>query len=75
MRRESAHWAGVHSPRRRWSSAPCSALARKWPDRLVGLVLAFGAGALISAVSFDLAEDGAKVGGGTAVRSASRPGR
>ena len=42
-------------------------IARKWPDRLVGLVLAFGAGALISAVSFDLAEDGAKVGGGTAV--------
>ncbi len=39
-------------------------LARKWPDRLVGLVLAFGAGALISAVSFDLAEDGVKVGGG-----------
>ncbi len=42
-------------------------LARKWPDRLVGLVLAFGAGALISAVSFDLAEDGAKVGGAGAV--------
>jgi ZIP family zinc transporter len=37
--------------------------ARAWPDRLVGLVLAFGAGALISAVSFDLAEEGAKVGG------------
>jgi zinc transporter, ZIP family len=29
----------------------------------VGLVLAFGAGALISAVSFDLAEEGAEVGG------------
>ena len=38
-------------------------LARKWPDRLVGLVLAFGAGALISAVSFDLAEEGLKIGG------------
>jgi zinc transporter, ZIP family len=37
--------------------------ARAWPNRLVGLVLAFGAGALISAVSFDLAEEGAKVGG------------
>ena len=37
--------------------------ARAWPRRLVGLVLAFGAGALISAVSFDLAEEGAKVGG------------
>ena len=38
-------------------------LARRWPDRLVGLVLAFGAGALISAVSFDLAEEGARLGG------------
>src|SRR5262245_36075182 len=38
-------------------------LARPWPPRLVGLVLAFGAGALISAVSFDLAEEGARVGG------------
>ena len=38
-------------------------LARPWPSRLVGLVLAFGAGALISAVSFDLAEEGARVGG------------
>ena len=37
--------------------------ARAWPRRLVGLVLAFGAGALISAVSFDLAEEGAQVGG------------
>ncbi len=35
---------------------------RKWPDRAVGLVLAFGAGALISAVSFDLAEEGAQLG-------------
>ena len=34
-------------------------LLRPWPPRLVGLVLAFGAGALISAVSFDLAEEGA----------------
>jgi ZIP family zinc transporter len=37
-------------------------LARPWPPRLVGVVLAFGAGALISAVSFDLAEEAAKVG-------------
>ena len=29
---------------------------RPWPDVLIGVVLAFGAGALISAVSFDLAE-------------------
>jgi ZIP family zinc transporter len=37
-------------------------MARPWPARLVGLVLAFGAGALISAVSFDLAQEGAQVG-------------
>ena len=38
-------------------------LARGWSDRFVGLVLAFGAGALISAVSFDLAEEGLAIGG------------
>src|SRR5215218_3994334 len=38
-------------------------LLRDWPDRAVGLVLAFGAGALISAVSFDLFEEGQKLGG------------
>jgi ZIP family zinc transporter len=38
-------------------------LARPWPDLLVGLVLAFGAGALISAVSFDLFEEGQRIGG------------
>jgi ZIP family zinc transporter len=43
------------------------AIARDWPDQLVGLVLAFGAGALISAVSFELAEDGIEIGGGLAV--------
>ena len=37
-------------------------LVRRWPQRLIGLVLAFGAGALISAVSFDLAQEGAQVG-------------
>jgi zinc transporter, ZIP family len=37
-------------------------LVRAWPPRLIGLVLAFGAGALISAVSFDLAQEGARVG-------------
>jgi ZIP family zinc transporter len=37
-------------------------LVRPWPDRVVGIVLAFGAGALISAVSFDLAEEGAQIG-------------
>jgi zinc transporter, ZIP family len=34
------------------------ALWRPWPDRALGAVLAFGAGALISAVSFDLALEG-----------------
>src|SRR3954451_18443287 len=38
------------------------ALARPWPERVVGLVLAFGAGALISAVSFELAAEGIRIG-------------
>jgi zinc transporter, ZIP family len=38
-------------------------MARDWPERLVGLVLAFGAGALIAAVSFELAEEGVEIGG------------
>jgi ZIP family zinc transporter len=38
-------------------------LVREWPPRAIGVVLAFGAGALISAVSFDLAEDGIELGG------------
>jgi len=37
--------------------------ARHWSPRAVGLVLAFGAGALVSAVSFELAEEGLRVGG------------
>jgi ZIP family zinc transporter len=37
-------------------------IVRSWPDRLIGLVLAFGAGALISAVSFDLAAEGSRLG-------------
>jgi zinc transporter, ZIP family len=42
-------------------------IARPWPNRAIGLVLAFGAGALVSAVSFDLAQEGAVLGGGAAV--------
>jgi ZIP family zinc transporter len=42
-------------------------LVRRWPRRLVGLILAFGAGALISAVSFELAEEGVEIGGAGAV--------
>jgi ZIP family zinc transporter len=37
-------------------------IARPWPQRLVGAVLAFGAGALISAVSYDLVEEGSQLG-------------
>lgn len=40
-----------------------AALVRAWPGRLVGLVLGFGAGALISAVSFELAAEGNATGG------------
>jgi ZIP family zinc transporter len=42
-------------------------LLRPWPTRAIGLVLGFGAGALISAVSFELAQEGVRVGGGAAV--------
>ena len=38
------------------------ALARRWPDEIVGAVLAFGAGALISSVAFELAQEGLQVG-------------
>jgi zinc transporter, ZIP family len=38
-------------------------LSWPWPRRAVGLVLGFGAGAMISAVSFELAEDGVEIGG------------
>jgi zinc transporter, ZIP family len=38
------------------------ASARSWPPRQVGMVLAFGAGALISAIAFELAEEGIAVG-------------
>lgn len=42
-------------------------LAHDWSERLVGLVLAFGGGALISAVSFELAEEGVEIGGAASV--------
>jgi zinc transporter, ZIP family len=42
-------------------------VARQWSSRPVGLVLGFGAGALISAVSFELFEEGVTVGGAAAV--------
>jgi ZIP family zinc transporter len=43
------------------------ALVRTWPDRMVGLVLGFGAGALIASVSFELAEEGLRIGSTYAV--------
>jgi zinc transporter, ZIP family len=39
------------------------AFARSWEGPTVGLILAFGAGALISAVSFELFEEGLETGG------------
>lgn len=39
------------------------AFARTWSRAQVGLVLAFGAGALISAVSVELVEEGVRLGG------------
>jgi ZIP family zinc transporter len=54
--------------------AACSLLIGAWIGltgelnrRAVGLVLGFGAGALISSVSFELAEDGVRIGGGASV--------
>jgi zinc transporter, ZIP family len=43
------------------------ALGRTWSDRSVGLVLSFGAGALVSAVSFELFEEGIEAAGGAPV--------
>jgi ZIP family zinc transporter len=37
-------------------------VVRTWSDRIVGYVLAFGAGALIAAVSFELTEEGLELG-------------
>jgi len=39
-------------------------VVRCWDDRLVGAVLGFGAGALISSVSFELVEEGLRAAGG-----------
>lgn len=38
-------------------------VVRTWSDRAVGIVLGFGAGALVASVSFELAEEGLRVGG------------
>lgn len=54
-----------------WGSVAASSLVigsllaclRTWPDLVIGIVLAFGAGALIASISFELAEEGIEVGG------------
>src|SRR5690349_13478208 len=43
------------------------ALVRPWSATVVGLVLGFGAGALIASVSFELAEEGLRIGSSYAV--------
>lgn len=43
------------------------AVVRQWSDLVVGVVLAFGAGALIASVAFELAEGGVQEGGPLAV--------
>lgn len=58
-----------------WGLAAASSLvlgalagvARTWNQRLIGLVLGFGAGALVSSISFELGEEGFRVGGAVAV--------
>lgn len=43
------------------------AMAKTWRGGLIGAVLAFGAGALISSVAFELAQEGLRLGGPVAV--------
>jgi len=58
-----------------WGLAAASSLVigaiagavRNWNRRLIGLVLGFGAGALVASISFELAEEGFRVGGALAV--------
>jgi ZIP family zinc transporter len=42
-------------------------VVRRWDDRIIGAVLGFGAGALISSVSFELVEEGLATSGGMPV--------
>ncbi|HEX2285156.1 MAG TPA: hypothetical protein VHI10_10105, partial [Mycobacterium sp.] len=58
-----------------WGSVAASSLiigviagvVRDWNARVVGLVLGFGAGALVAGISFELAEEGFRVGGAVPV--------
>ena len=51
------------------------AFVRHWSPRQIGIVLGFGAGALVSAVSFELAEEGCGSAAWATRRSASPRGR
>ncbi|KAA1424823.1 hypothetical protein FE697_002610 [Mumia zhuanghuii] len=42
-------------------------VVRQWSDAVVGTVLGFGAGALISSISYELFQEGLEVGGGLAL--------
>ncbi|TCN34445.1 ZIP family zinc transporter [Kribbella sp. VKM Ac-2500] len=63
-------WAAVF-----WGAVAASSLVigaalgvvRSWNDRVIGCVLGFGAGALISSVSFELAQEGFEASGGLPV--------
>lgn len=62
---EALLWGAVAA-----SSLIVGALAgvlRDWNARLIGLVLGFGAGALVASISFELAETGFRLGGAVAV--------
>jgi zinc transporter, ZIP family len=62
---EALLWGAVAA-----SSLIVGALAgvlRDWDTKLVGLVLGFGAGALVASISFELAEAGFRLGGALAV--------
>ncbi len=62
---EALLWGAVAA-----SSLIVGALAgvlRDWNAQLVGLVLGFGAGALVASISFELAETGFRLGGAVAV--------
>ncbi|WP_313355856.1 hypothetical protein [Microbacterium sp.] len=39
------------------------ALVRRWPDRLLGIILGFGAGALMASIAFELWEQGVALAG------------
>lgn len=58
---EALLWGGVAAASLLVGAA--LAVLRRWSDRTIGLVLAFGAGALIAGVAFELAEAGLREGG------------